>query len=104
MILEKGKGYVPQFYIPTPSLLLNSKLSQGGIPSGMIMQFQSEKPGSFKSSMALQMLGYAQKQGLNTAYIELFTVGKGKKMHDKRQDIKEREAKREISRAMSRRK
>jgi recombination protein RecA len=70
MILEKGKGYVPQFYIPTPSLLLNSKLSQGGIPSGMIMQFQSEKPGSFKSSMALQMLGYAQKQGLNTAYID----------------------------------
>ncbi len=34
----------------------------------------------------------------------LLTVGKGKKMHDKRQDIKEREAKREISRAMSRRK
>ena len=34
----------------------------------------------------------------------LLAVGKGKKMHDKRQDIKEREAKREISRAMSRRK
>ena len=36
--------------------------------------------------------------------IVFLAVGKGKKMHDKRQDIKEREAKREISRAMSRRK
>jgi len=33
----------------------------------------------------------------------LLAVGKGKKQHDKRQDIKERESKREISRAMSRR-
>ena len=34
----------------------------------------------------------------------LIAIGKGKKQHDRRQDIKEREAKREISRAMSRRK
>ena len=33
----------------------------------------------------------------------LLTVGKGKKQHDKRHDIKERDAKREISRALSRR-
>jgi SsrA-binding protein len=33
-----------------------------------------------------------------------FALAKGKKKSDKRQDIKEREAKREISRAMSRRK
>ncbi len=33
----------------------------------------------------------------------LIAVGKGKKQHDRRQDIKERDAKREISRAMSRR-
>lgn len=33
----------------------------------------------------------------------LIAVGKGKKQHDKRQDIKERESKREISRALSRR-
>ena len=32
----------------------------------------------------------------------LLTVGKGKKQHDKRHDIKERDAKREISRALSR--
>jgi recombination protein RecA len=70
MILEKGNGYVPEFFLPTPSLLLNSKLYKGGIPSGVLMQFQSEKEASFKSSMALQMLGYAQKMGLNTAYID----------------------------------
>jgi RecA/RadA recombinase len=70
MILEKGNGYVPEFFLPTPSLLLNAKLHKGGGPSGVIMQFQSEKPGSFKSSMALQMLGYAQTKGLNTAYID----------------------------------
>jgi len=33
----------------------------------------------------------------------LLTVGKGKKQHDTRHDIKERDAKREISRALSRR-
>lgn len=33
----------------------------------------------------------------------LLAVGKGKKQHDKRHDIKERDAKREISRALSRR-
>lgn len=33
----------------------------------------------------------------------LLTVGKGKKQHDKRHDLKERDAKREISRALSRR-
>jgi SsrA-binding protein len=33
----------------------------------------------------------------------LIAIGKGKKQHDRRQDIKEREAKREISRAMHRR-
>jgi SsrA-binding protein len=34
----------------------------------------------------------------------LLAVGKGKKQHDKRHDLKERDAKREIARAMSRRK
>jgi len=33
----------------------------------------------------------------------LLAVGKGKKQHDKRHDLKERDAKREISRALSRR-
>ena len=33
----------------------------------------------------------------------LIAVGKGKKQHDKRHDLKERDAKREISRALSRR-
>jgi RecA/RadA recombinase len=70
MIREPGDGYVPQFYIPTPSLLLNDELTGGGVPSGSIFQFQSEGEGSFKSSMALQMGGYAQKQGLRVAYVD----------------------------------
>jgi recombination protein RecA len=70
MIREPGDGYVPKFYIPTPSLLLNEELVGGGVPSGSIFQFQSEGEGSFKSSMALQMAGYAQKQGLRVAYVD----------------------------------
>ena len=70
LIIEPGKGYVPQFFIPTPSILLNKELQEGGVPSGCIFQFQSEGEGSFKSTMALQMLGYAQKQGIKTAYVD----------------------------------
>lgn len=70
LIIEPGKGYVPQFFIPTPSILINKEIQNGGVPSGSIFQFQSEGEGSFKSTMALQMLGYAQKLGLKTAYVD----------------------------------
>jgi recombination protein RecA len=66
----KGKGYVPKFHIPTPSALLNKHLSEGGIPSGAIMQIQSAGPGTFKTSFAIQMMANALNMGLDVAYID----------------------------------
>ncbi len=60
----KGVGYVPDWYVPSPSHTLNSFLQQGGFPSGAIIQLQSSNPGSFKSSFALQMMANCIKGNL----------------------------------------
>lgn len=66
----KGSYHIPQFFLPTPSQLLNARLDGGGIASGSIVQFASKSPGSWKTSAAVQMMGYAQEMGLDCCYID----------------------------------
>ena len=66
----RGTYHVPKYYIPTPSLMLNRHLVGGGIASGSIAQFGSKSPGSWKTSIAAQMIGYAQAMGLDCCYID----------------------------------
>lgn len=69
---QKGKGYVPTFYIPHPSSEINDMLWDGrGIPSGTIMQIQSDGEGSFKTTIAIQLAAQAQKQGIQVAYVDV---------------------------------
>lgn len=68
--VTQGGHYEPSFYLPTPSAQLNDLIRGGGVQSNAIMQFQSKDEGSFKSTMALQMLGKAQKMGLNVGFID----------------------------------
>lgn len=69
-LATRGTYHVPKFYIPTPSINLNAKLDGGGIASGSIAQFASKSPGSWKTSTAAQMIGYAQAMGLDCCYID----------------------------------
>lgn len=66
----KGTYHVPQFYLPTPSLLINRHLEGGGIASGSIVQIASKNPGAFKTSFCAQMMGYAQAMGYDVAYVD----------------------------------
>lgn len=70
MANKKGISYVPKWYIPTPSVLVNQHLYRGGIPSGSLIQVQSSGEATFKSSVAIAMLGEAQRMGLDVAYID----------------------------------
>lgn len=67
---DKGILYQPKYHIPFPSIQINEYLEGGGIPSGSIIQIQSSSKGVYKSSTALEMLGYAQDQGLKVGYID----------------------------------
>lgn len=67
---EKGSLYKPKYVIPTPSLQVNQYLTEGGIPSGSIAQLQSSGEATFKTSMAISMLGEAQQQGLEVGYVD----------------------------------
>lgn len=66
---QKGVGYVPDWYVPFPSLLINQHLHKG-IPSGSIIQVQGDGEGSFKSSTALNIGAEVQKLGYDIAYID----------------------------------
>lgn len=59
-MLEKGIGFVPDFYIPTPSHQLNNYLYKGGLPSGGISQIQGSGEGSFKTTFSLQLMANIQ--------------------------------------------
>jgi SsrA-binding protein len=58
------------------------------------------------------MIGAVERQGLTLVPLEVYfrdgrakvtlALGKGKKQHDRRQDLKRRDAEREMSRALSR--
>jgi recombination protein RecA len=68
--IEQGGSYKPTFYLPTPSEGINKHLNNGGVPSNAIIQYQSSTEGSFKSTVALQMLAKAQEMGLNVGFID----------------------------------
>jgi recombination protein RecA len=70
VISSKGSYFVPDYYLPTPSLLLNEHLVGGGIPAGSLMQIMSKGEGTSKTSVALQMIRKAQEMGLTCAYID----------------------------------
>lgn len=70
MANKKGISYIPKWYLPTPSVLVNEHLNKGGIPSGSLIQVQSSGEATFKSSMAIAMLAEAQRMGLEVAYID----------------------------------
>ena len=70
MVATKGTYFVPEYHIPTPSHLLNAYFEKGGIPAGSLVQISSKVPGSFKTSMAVQMLAEAQMRGLSGCYID----------------------------------
>lgn len=57
---EKGKGFIPDFYIPTFSHQLNNYLENGGLPSGSVSQIQGSGEGSFKTTAALELMSKAQ--------------------------------------------
>lgn len=70
MANKKGQSYVPKWYLPTPSVLVNKHLNRGGIPSGSLIQIQSSGEATFKSSVAIAMLAEAQRMNLDVAYID----------------------------------
>lgn len=67
---KKGTGYVPDWYAKYPSLKINKALGNG-IPSGTIMQIQSDGEGTFKTTTAIQIAADAQRQGKDVAYIDV---------------------------------
>lgn len=67
----KGQGYVPSWYAKFPIDKLNDCFEDGGIPSGTVMQVQSSKEGTFKSTVALSLAATVQKQGMDVAYIDV---------------------------------
>lgn len=67
---EKGKGYVPEWYVPYPSEKVNQHFTNGGIPSGAVMQIQSDGEGTFKTTSALQIAKGVQELGYDIAYID----------------------------------
>lgn len=70
IVSTKGSYFVPEYYLPTPSYLLNQHLNGGGIPAGSIMQIMSKGEGTSKTSAALQMIAIAQSMGLSCCYID----------------------------------
>lgn len=64
-----GEGFVPEWHIPFPSDDIN-KYFDKGIPSGSIMQIQSDGEGTYKSTIAIQLAAEAQKLGHNVAYVD----------------------------------
>lgn len=68
--MAKGILYQPKYWIKHPSIQINEHLQKGGIPSGSIVQIQSDGARSFKSSTAIQMLANAQEQGLVVGYYD----------------------------------
>lgn len=68
--MTKGTGFVPDYHVPTPSLLVNKHLIGGGFPAGSIVQIQSAGPGSFKTSFAIATMGNAQAMGHDIAYVD----------------------------------
>jgi len=70
IISTKGSYFVPEYFLPTPSYLLNQHLNGGGIPAGSIMQIMSKGEGTSKTSAALQMIATAQQMGLSCAYVD----------------------------------
>lgn len=67
---KKGQLYSPPYYLKYPSLQVNNHLNNNGIPSGSIVQIQSDGEATFKTSAAIQMLANAQEQGLEVGYID----------------------------------
>lgn len=70
IVSTKGSYFIPKYYLPTPSPLLNKHLDNGGIPAGSLMQIMSKGEGTSKTSAALQMIQIAQSMGLTCAYID----------------------------------
>ncbi|HSH24899.1 MAG TPA: hypothetical protein VLA13_05100, partial [Massilibacterium sp.] len=68
--VTKGGHYEPTFYLPTPSSKLNTFLRGGGVQSNAIIQFQSKDEGSFKTTLAMEMLATAQKMGMNVGFVD----------------------------------
>lgn len=68
--VTQGGHYTPTFWLPTPSYRLNQLLRDGGVQSNAIVQFQSKDEGSFKSTIALQMIATAQDMGLNVGFVD----------------------------------
>jgi len=70
-VFTKGVHNTPEFYVPTGSALLNAQLNGGkGVPSGVIMQIQSEGEGASKSTEAWKMLAHVQRMGKEVAYVD----------------------------------
>jgi recombination protein RecA len=68
--IERGGSYTPTFHLPTPSKQLNKLLDGGGVQSNSIIQFQSKDEGSYKSTIALQMVAEAQRMGLEVGFVD----------------------------------
>jgi len=70
-VFTKGTHNVPEFYVKMGSELLNAQINEGkGIPSGVIMQIQSEGEGASKSTEAWKMLAEVQRMGKEVAYVD----------------------------------
>lgn len=68
--IEQGGFYKPTFYLPTPSRKLNALLDGSGVQSNAIIQYMSKDEGSFKTTLALQMLAEAQRMGLDVGFVD----------------------------------
>lgn len=67
---EMGSGFVPEWYVPFPIDEINVHFENGGIPSGTIMQIQSDGEATFKTTIAIQLAVEVQKLGHTVAYVD----------------------------------
>lgn len=68
--LELNKGFIPEYFVPTPSVLVNRYMKEGGLASGSVVQVNSSGEGTFKSTFSFQTAANAQRMGMRVGIID----------------------------------